>query len=741
MTITTSSYTTNSLRINIANETSSTNIIGNIQLGMAKGGWTLYDITTASITAGSIYSPITTLVYSAPNADGFTTKYMIIRIDTVKLVLYTSACESWNPTTHIATNETWSGGGVFQQGFDIKDSIILVSATQRHCVIWTFIKSEPSFWSGVFEFERVAGEDSATVSPVPNWAWTNSLMLGTPYGQDQTTTNSPIMFAFCRTADGFTGARAAQVYAPVTNRGMFPPQYLTASVVTTLDPNRLYLASYANSANSGTVTYGWDPLKTVVSPVSADAITKYMPMGRAYNVGVTKPIGGALDTVFVNLDSTGGWPSASGPSTESLLLPLNGGSDYPFVVAYNTGTTSFYGLLPAATTATKVLTIGNNIWIGTNQGIYTYDQTLGQGGSPTLRVPHNVSGGVLDIVFDGARTVYGSLSNGIVAVDTELFTTSTINTIVSGTSYLSIDGRYVYGSSRTALTLPWCFSFSRTNFVTSSSFQVSSSTVQATGFGVPMPDYQGNVYLASQAGIVSGFVNKIIAKYASDTGVGSSTMNPKFYASWPTGATTVAVSNSPTSWYMDYTTFNTSNGTKPYLFVSGDTTIVPIGGAIYEFTPGTLTTSTYVSWPGRVTGVICNASAGTVAGTYDYRGDLNIVPIRGTLWVSPKKVGVVTPTGFVSRIIPNSPMGVSGVGNTPLPGATVVQTTDGTAATGVLAAPGGWAGSISTNGVRLFASFTNAINGDNRIIAVTGLYNVAYNSAGFAGAGRLTVKG
>lgn len=719
MTITTSSYTANSLRINISNETSSTNIIPAIQQGMAKGGWTLYDITTATVTPGALYSPITTLVYSAPNADAVTTKYMLIRIDTVKLVIYTSACESWNDSTHVPTNETWTGGGVFQQGYDIKDSIILISATQRHCVFWTFIKNEPGLWSGVFEFERVAGEDVTTGTPVPNWAWTNSLMLGTPYGQTTALFNSPIMFAFCRTADGLTGARAAQTYAPVTNRGMFPPVYTTGGITISLDPNRLHLGSYAYSATSGTVVYGWDPLKSVVSPISADARDKYMPVGRAYNVGITKPLGGALDTVFVNIDSTGGWPSSSGASTECLLLPLNGGSEDTMLAAYTTGTTSFYGSLPSNTTATKVISIGNSVWIGTNQGIYTYDVTTGQGGLATLRVPHSVTGGVLDIVFDGARTVYGSLATGIVSVDTETFTTSTIANITSGTSYLGIDGKYVYGVARTALLNSMCFSFNRANFTTSATFAISSSTAIATGFGVPVPDYQGNVYIATQAGSV-GIQSMVLGKYASDTGVGIGIANPKFTANWPTGITTTPA-DSPSSWWMDYT----ATPAKPYLFVSGAV------AWIYEFNTTSLTTTSQVTWSLGVTGVTSQASIGLTAGAYDYRGDLNIVPVRGQLMISPKKVAFPAATGYIGRVVPNHPQAV-------VPGQSLYlsQTTNS-----IVGSPFGFAGNITTNGVRLFGSWTQTANSDNRVYVVSGLNNVAYTSQGFVATGRLTIKG
>ena len=737
MTISTSSYTTNSLRINIVNETSSTNIISSIQQGMYKGGWTQYDISTATVTAGALYSPITTLVYSAPNADGVTTKYMIIRIDTVKLVIYTSTCESWTIATKIANNESWTGGGTFPQHYDIKNSIILIAATQRHCVIWTFINNEPGIWSGVFEFERVAAEDVTTGTPVPCWAWTNSLMMGTPYGQTAIGQTSPIMFAFPRTADGATGANAARAYAPSTNRGMFPPAYLTAGVVISNDPNMLHLGSYAQSASSGTVTYGWDSFKSVVSPVSADGIYKYMPLGRAYNLGITKALGGPLDTVNVNIDSTGGWPSASGSNTETILLPLHGGTVAQMLAAATTGTTSFYASLPASTTATKVLSIGNNVWVSTNNGIYTFDQSLGQGSAVTQRVSHAVSGGVLDMVFDGARTVYGSLSNGIVAVDTETFTTTTNATISTGTSYLGIDGKYVYGSGRTAQTTMMAFAISRFNLATSSTYMaLTSATVVATGFGTPVPDYQGNVYLASQAGGATPGTaaanTMFIAKFASDTGVGTQLYNPKFFNQpFGTGTAAPAPTDSPSSWYIDYTTTNSSAGPKPYLFVGGIST-GPTAW-VYEFNTGALTTSSMASWTPSTTGVVANASMGTSNGLYDYRGDLNIIPSRGHLFISPKKVGVAAPTGYVAAIVPNHPQGSQFAGQS-------LYLTQGT--TGIPSVPYAISGGGQTiTGNRIYGSHTQTANTDNRVYVWSGVTNPAYTSLGFAGTGKLVLKG
>jgi len=83
-----------------------------------------------------------------------------------------------------------------------------------------FILNKPGLWSAVFEFERALPEDTAAAGN-PCYAWTNSAMLGTPWGRIPTAT-SRVMFAFPRTPIGSTGAQAAKEYAPITSRGNVP---------------------------------------------------------------------------------------------------------------------------------------------------------------------------------------------------------------------------------------------------------------------------------------------------------------------------------------------------------------------------------------------------------------------------------------------------------------------------------------------------------------------------------------
>jgi len=238
------------------------------------GAYTLSQSSTVgSATAMSVVSsnasPMFLRVYRAINADASTYKYCIIWYDIRKQAFWTGTCESWDATNHVATNLAWNNNGSFVQNYDIKDSYIWVSATARHIVIWPFILGEPGLWTGVFEFERSAPEDTVA-NAAPCWAWTNSVIIGTQFSDGaiaQHVSPSKTMFAFPRTQDGLTGAAAAGAYAPVTNRGSFPPSYPSGTLTHGSASFLGYIGTINNESvpstvltvqtmNAGTITVG-----------------------------------------------------------------------------------------------------------------------------------------------------------------------------------------------------------------------------------------------------------------------------------------------------------------------------------------------------------------------------------------------------------------------------------------------------------------------------------------------------
>ena len=300
MAVTNTQFANNTYKVAISGELSgSNNVIAGVNTAITTLGWSLWDAIDQTT-----YSPLATRVYRRLNADGTTYKYVILRYDTLRLKINLSCAEAFDETTHVATNESWHNDGCFYHGYDLRYSFIIVNATQRHLLLQTYILNEPGHWAGVFEAERVAGEDISSNS-APNFFYTNSLMFGTPYGIDNTRTSntSMIMMAFPRTPDGLVNEFAAAVYAPTTSRGMWPPYYPSGNtgnvgmntVFTTAntDMNALHLGSWWLNIGSGAYNvsssaaysrqggvWGWDDSELPMSPVSVDAIRKHMPFGR-----------------------------------------------------------------------------------------------------------------------------------------------------------------------------------------------------------------------------------------------------------------------------------------------------------------------------------------------------------------------------------------------------------------------------------------------------------------------------
>jgi len=687
MTVTNTSYTTNSFKVTVTSELGSTNIISGVDTAITSLGWTQYDVI-----ATTTYSPITTYVYRVLNYDATTYKYFIIRWDTIKLCMYTSTCESWNNSTHVATNESWTNCGAFPQFYDIKNSIILISATSRHIVIWPFILGEPGMWAGVFEFERVAVEDTVSLA-VPCFAWTNSLMLGTAWGKAADNTQSQYMLAFPRTADGATGAIAVAKYGTVTNKGMFPPAFATGTVSIT-DTNSGHLGSYYN------MTYGWDPTKIPASPISAEAIGKSMPLGRMYDVGITKPIGNPLDTTYMTIDSTGGWPSSSGANTECILLPLNGGSELSSNSNGGVMTTNYATL---GGPVTKIIPIGSLMWIATTAGVYTWDMGSAAGSSGTSII----SGVITDIIFDGQRSVYAATATGITKIDTETLATVSL-AISGGLTYLAQDQNYIYATNRaygnyyaTLYISPKSSWATTPTYTTCNTPTLSGSYVNGTK---PAPDYNGTLYL--------GICISTGTQYYA-------------YVYSITSSSNTLTHTTPTEGYSGYL----GDAATPYVDPTSSRIFAiytPIGNCC-EFS----NTLTQISTTGGVNNFSSGSYAldlGSFSSVTGYLG-YQLVPVRGLILAQADRSGQVFGSNNSYRVISwNYP----GTGSPTQLFGNYNVTTDSWPTSGYIKSYKN--GMMSTNGSRLFFGSTG-----NVAYYIKNIYS-QYNTTGGT-TGRLTLKG
>jgi hypothetical protein len=717
MAVANTQYSTNSYKVEISNELGSNTIIAGVNTAITTLGWSLFDSV-----AQTDYSPMATYVYRVLNADAVTYKYAILRWNTLLLNFNLSTAEGWNETTHVATNESWHNAGMFYQGYDLKDCVIFVGATARHLIVQPFIRNEPGLWTAILEFERVASEDISQNS-APCFAYTNSLMFGTPWGQTANNVPSRYMMAFPRTPDNQTGAYAAKVYAPVTTRGMYPPYYPSANtgntgansviIVNTHDGNALHLGSFYNTLG----TWGWDPGKAVVSPITVDHIYKSMPFGRIYNAGITKPIGSqSLDSTYINADSTGGWPASTGSNTEFLSFALNGGSETEY--ANTVGRLSVSWSNNASIVYGAVLAIGNTVWAAANNGVWTWDMNAGANTAAIQRVVR--TDGVVDIMFDGLRSVYGTTSNGIIQIDTETYATN-VNIAASdlGCAGINMDQKYIYCSSRTRSLQPKVYIFARANNNLMKHMNVGSALAGVTAFGKPVPDYKGFVYAVTQPGpqLVSRQI--VWSSEAANANVGTTN---NAYA----GAATI---NWQLSFYYEYLNdrlFFITNQAGTGVFIE------------YANVPNTnvwtqlFNTSTNAWTPTSVqANYTYNPSSAITAG-FDNTGDLVFMPHRGYMHITPRRTGSsqAAQTAYSALMSIEHPDGPNGVGR---------PFSFGNMQSGdvITSAANGFPTHQWTNGVRVFQTLWRT-NAEARIITLGNLYpNTQFNTYQ---TGRLLIK-
>ena len=720
MSVTTQSYTTNSKKIIISNEfgNGSTNVISAVDSAITGQGWTLYDTINTTL-----FNPIVTKVYRVLNYDGITYKYLIIRWDTVKQLFWTSTCYSWSTSTKLPTYESFNAAGGFAQGYDIANSYIIVSATARHVMIWPFINGQPGLWTAVVEFERVATEDTTTLAN-PCFAWTNSLMIGTPWGRP-TAGQSPTMFAFPYTFDGSTGALAASIYAPVTNRGMLPPQPIQANITYT-DPtvgNSGHMAVYGYN-----LTYGWNFQGSTTSTISIDTGTLYpvatpsyqwfMPMGRMYDFGVTRPYGNPGDTTSANLDPTFGWPASTGTPAEAFLMPMNGG--WEGTAAYAPGQFSYnYANIGPSVIPMKAVGVGDNIFVAMGNtttgsgGIATVSYTGGIQQPPVFRA--NITGGVYDILFDGNGYIWGTTSNGVVQMNANTFSSvyfTSNQTIANGGAYLGIDNKNVYMSNRLANTTPQIYTIDRAtgNVYFGNTYNTVSAFTSASGWGTPIPDYTGNVFAFQTAGVATA-QTIWMGKFLANTGANLA------YTQGNTGFTGQA--HEGHSGYYD-----------------------PISNRLWEIAPaaGGANFVTYEYYSANLiqTGNVSNVSTGTTTlgayqtnlygtGTADYRGDQYVIPWRGHFMIGTKKPGLVnanvsfSATGLAafSSLWSFANIGAQANVNVNAQTNTIVYS------------PTGGSGWSTTNGSTIYSVYSgSAPANDNRVMIINGLYGVNNTSGG-----------
>jgi hypothetical protein len=564
------------------------------------------------------------------------------------------------------------------------------------------------------------------------------------------------MMAFPRTPDNYTNEFAAGVYAPMTSRGMWPPYYPSGntanigmnSVFSTAntDSNSLHLGSWWLNIGAGVSLlstgasaplggiWGWDTTEIPLSSISVDAIRKHMPFGRVYDIGVTKPIGtNQLDTTYFIANTAGGWPDNSGSNTEFLLVPLNGGLEQyisnnyataPLPTVLNSGIGVSWSNNSNAVYST-LTAVGNNVFAAANNGVWVWAQ--GAGTNTSANIVYFNSNGVLDIMYDGGRSIYGTTNAGLIQIDTETFATNIITatamTDQGGCAYLNMDNQFIYATNRTSNTRPYCHMVYRSNnTVAPNVIQMAASVALnvASGWNTPMPDYQGFVYLSNAPGTTASQQKRMLV--ANVDGANSATLGINS-----------GVANTTQPWYE--TAAHAASGEIDNIYLE------PFSNRLYHFlasTPNPNTAFVIEYSNDQSFTIIANTiPLGTgfgvtrggasqleyyhSTGVRDYRGDMNIVQHRGLFTVQFKfpgrNINTDTPlfkSNFVLHHPAPNPSNTNKVAGLLSKTTETTNTTSGATGTALATDLKNASNFSYTNGVRVFNNFFLG-NTENRI--------------------------
>jgi hypothetical protein len=544
MTITTTSLGSYTTQITLSGETSSTNFINTLDSTITSAGWSQVDVTNPYYR-----------VYNSLNADGSTYKYIGICIDPATLKINTTSYESWNASTHTATNEVWTFNRAGTMGYAMSGCDVIVMASSHWLILQTFIRAQPSCWSGVVELARELPEDTAAAG-YPCWAWMSSATAFTLLN------NQSMCVSLPRTRTNLTGINAALNTTLQSEYGRF-------GTTTYLGQAFTALAQF--------VTYGWNNTKKILHGLRPVVGTTEVH-GRMFGMKATYNIGSSYNSVSIPIDSnfnyssTGTnanhWVLAANPSVtpNNLFNPVVGnpvsGTTQIATVANTTG----YYANQVAVTCNNVLYYTSNSSPG---GVWKSDVSGTAPTTPT-QVPGIPSVACWGIVYDNVQYMYVATPSGVYQINTLNNDSCVLISTPANVGVLYWDGTYLWASNQRA---------AGTN---GSVYQINVSTLTiintivvqaASGYIASIcSDFQGNTYVC----MTTGQTYKIVNSTSAVTSIIASIQAWTFAGIYFNGANlTIAQLTSTTIQYRTYTTsgtlittgtsFTLGNGCSQYL--------------------------------------------------------------------------------------------------------------------------------------------------------------------------------
>lgn len=473
MTITTTSLGTYTTQITLSGELNGFGLITAIDTAIVAAGWTQWDVTTL------------TKVYRSLNKDGTTYKYIGIYIDPYLGKINTTSYESWNNTTHVGTNETYTFGRTGEMGYCGNNTDVILMISPYWCLLQTYIGNQPSQWSGVIEFKRELPEDTGAAG-YPCFAWVCSSLIFNKTDMGGSGTYYYGM-SFPRTKGGLTGLAAA-----TSNTGWQLP-YTRIGISSGLGSEEL----------NKYVTHAWDTSKKTIQSLRPTVGLREIH-GTAFGLKALYNAGAPYNKITVPVDSTFTY-SASGTNTEHWLLGETVYSNTYAPLLVGTNNTS-NGYLETSTTTLNgagygAVTNGAFFYVITSAAAGTALQKIGATTTtlPTATTVTNGPTSPKDIILV-EQYVYVITATGINRYDTtNNDAVSTLALPLGGTG-ATYDGTDVWVSANGSRASNTVYRVNPVTFTIRSTITLPNTIVHAV-FG-PVADYNGGIYIPTDVGTI-----------------------------------------------------------------------------------------------------------------------------------------------------------------------------------------------------------------------------------------------
>lgn len=420
MTVTTTRLGPNTNQISIAGELDSAAFLVALDAAIVAGGWIQHDI------ANPLYR-----VYKAINLDGITYKYASVSIDVYRQRFWLSCWESWNASTHVGTNESFTTLGGYWQPYTFSNCEVVVFASPRWLGFQTYIRNVPALHPVfVQETTRDHTQDTAA-GGVPCFGWMTPANTSTvvPFGSG-TATN---IFSTPRNKAGNIGGLSA--------RRSFLALEVARICSASFTPNGVSV--FGNGLASALANCSgdiWDTNARYAQTIRVGHGYSEM-QGRMAGLKASRiPAAGLMNRVSVPVDSKFLFDSAGTP-TDHWVLPIN--TETPILasvgaVAIGSGFNQVY----------DAVWDGATLYMSRPNGFQRYNLDMGVLGSI---IPATTGNGInMGFVFDG-RYIYFAAGDRIGKWDT---TTDAVTYSASAAgatmSRLCISGGFIWAMDKTA---------------------------------------------------------------------------------------------------------------------------------------------------------------------------------------------------------------------------------------------------------------------------------------------------